>query len=213
MEYGLYVQHIYDSNMILVCLYFDDILLTGSCSDEITKFKKVLMNEFEITDIENMIYFLGMEILYFDKGIIFHQLKYELELLKRFDLINYKSAITHAETNKKLDSDVKGDDIDATIFKQLVDCLRYLCNTISDICYAVEMVSRFINKPEWSDYQVIVMILRYIKGTWKYGLLFSFDCESDSELICCSDSDWCRDRVDKRSTSGYFFKYLRGFIS
>ena len=40
----------------------------------------VLMNEFEMTDLGNTLYFLGMEILYSEKGIILHQLKYELEL-------------------------------------------------------------------------------------------------------------------------------------
>ena len=30
MEYGVYVQHTSEGNMILVCLYVDDILLTGS---------------------------------------------------------------------------------------------------------------------------------------------------------------------------------------
>lgn len=50
MEYNVYVQHTSEGNMILVCLYVDDILLTGSCEYEIVKFKKELMNEFEMTD-------------------------------------------------------------------------------------------------------------------------------------------------------------------
>lgn len=103
--------------MILLCFYVDDILLIWSCSNEIAKFKNVLMNEFKITDLGYMIYFLGMEILHYNKGIILHQLKYELELLKGFELINCKYAITHAEINHKLDSDVHVADIDATIFK------------------------------------------------------------------------------------------------
>ncbi|XP_050876428.1 uncharacterized mitochondrial protein AtMg00810-like [Lathyrus oleraceus] len=146
----------------MVYLYVDDILLTGSCSDEIMKFKKVLMNEFEMTDMGNVVYFLGTMIMYSKKGIILHQLKYELVLLKRFKLTNYKTAITPAELNHKLDSDVEGDDVDATTFKQLVDSLRYLCNTRTDICYAIGM---------------------------------------------------CGDRVDIRSTSGYFFKYMGDPIS
>ena len=67
-----------DNNMILVCLYVDDILLTGSCLEDIKKFKEVLMNEFEMTDLGKMTYFLGMEIMYSKKGIILHQLKYEI---------------------------------------------------------------------------------------------------------------------------------------
>ncbi|XP_050878507.1 uncharacterized mitochondrial protein AtMg00810-like [Lathyrus oleraceus] len=134
------------------------------------KFKKVLMNEFEMTDLENMVYFLGMKIMYTENGIILHQLKYELKLVKRFELMNCKYEITHAETNHKLDSDVEGDDVNATTSKQLVGLLRYLCNTRPDTFYVVGMVSIFMNKPNWALYQVVVRILRYIKGTLKYGV-------------------------------------------
>jgi hypothetical protein len=86
-----------------------------------------------MTDMGNMIYFLGMEILYSEEGIILHQMKYEFELLKRFKLENCKVVVTPSETNHKLDSDSDGEDVDATTFKQLVGSLRYLCNTRPDI--------------------------------------------------------------------------------
>jgi hypothetical protein len=125
-----------------------------------------------MTDMGNMIYFLGMEILYSEEGIILHQMKYELELLKIFKLENCKVVVTPSETNHKLDSDSDGEDVDATTFKQLVGSLRYLCNTRHDICYGVGVVSRFMSKPKWSHYQAAVRILRYVKGTLKFGVLF-----------------------------------------
>ena len=126
------------------------------------------MNEFKITDLGKMAYFLGMKFMYSEKGIILHQLKYELELLKRFELLNCKAVVTPSETNQKLNYDPEGDDVDAITFKQLVGSLRYLCNTIPDIYSAVGMVSRFVSKPKWPHYQVSVKILRYIKGTLEY---------------------------------------------
>ena len=72
IEYGVYVQHTSDGNMILVCLYVDDIFLTGSSEQEISEFKKVLMHEFEMTDLGKISFFLGMEFLYSKKGIILH---------------------------------------------------------------------------------------------------------------------------------------------
>ncbi|XP_050915682.1 uncharacterized mitochondrial protein AtMg00810-like [Lathyrus oleraceus] len=160
MEYYVYVQYTSEGNMILMCLYVDDILLTESCEHEIVKLKKVLMYEFEITNIEKMTYFIGMEFIYSEKDIILHQLKYELELLRRFKLLNYTAVFTPLEINHKLDSDSEGDDVDATTFKQLVSSVRYLCNTIPDIFYTVGMVSRFMSKPKWSHYQTVVRILR-----------------------------------------------------
>lgn len=63
------------------------------------------MKAFDITNLGNMVYFLEMEILHTGKGIIVNQLKYKLELLKRFELMNCKSAVTPTEINHKLDSD------------------------------------------------------------------------------------------------------------
>ena len=79
--------------------------------------------------------------------------------------------------------------MDATTFKQMVGSLRYLCNARPDICYAVGMVSRFMSKSKWSHYQAAVRILRYVKGTLKYGVLFPFGRKIESELLSYSDSD------------------------
>ncbi|XP_050917847.1 uncharacterized mitochondrial protein AtMg00810-like [Lathyrus oleraceus] len=149
-----------------------------------------------------MVYFLGVEIMYSKKDIILHQLKYELEFLKRFELLSYKVDVTPADTNKKLDSNSDGDDVDVAMFKQLVGSLRYLCNTIPDIWYAVEMVSKLMSKPKWSHYQVAVRILRYIKETLKYVVLFPYGAETNSELLSYSNFDWCEDKVDRKSTFG-----------
>lgn len=212
MEYRVYEHHS-GNNIIPACLYVDDILLTGSCPEAVMKFKKTLMNEFEMTDLGKLAYFLGMKVLYSERGIILHKLKYELELLKKFDLQNCKAAVTPSETNNKLDSDSEGEDVDATTFKQMVGSLRYLCNTRLGICFSVGMVSRFMSKPKWSHYQAAVRILRYIKGTLKHGILFPSGSMTDSELRSYSDSDWCGDKVDRRSTFGYLFKFLGGPIS
>ena len=123
----------------------DDILLTWSCISEINKFKKVLENAYNMNDLGNMVYFLGMEILYSKKGIFMRQLKYELELLKRFELMNCKSTIKPIETKHKLESDYDGKNIYATTLKHLVGCLRYMCNTRHGICYIVGIVSRFMS--------------------------------------------------------------------
>ncbi|XP_050919433.1 uncharacterized mitochondrial protein AtMg00810-like [Lathyrus oleraceus] len=152
MEYDVYVQHTYEGNMIMTCLNVDCILLTRSSERVIAKFKKMLMNEFEIIDLVKMTYFLRMEFMYYEKGVFLHQRKYELELLMRFELLSCKVVVTPAETDHKLDFDSKMDDVDVTTFKLLVGSLRYLCNTRPDICYVVGMISRFMSKPKWSHY-------------------------------------------------------------
>lgn len=75
MEYGMYVHHTFDGNVIMACLYVDDILLTVNYTSEINKFKKMSIKTFDMSDLKNMIYFLGMKILHSEKGIIVHQSK------------------------------------------------------------------------------------------------------------------------------------------
>jgi hypothetical protein len=48
----------------------------------------------------------------------------------------------------------------------------------------------------------------------KLGLLFPTESkEGKVELIGYSDSDWCGDRRDRRSTSDYLFKFNNAAIS
>jgi len=57
-------------------------------------------------------------------------------------------------------------------------------------------------------------ILRYVKGTLKFGLLFPIASkEGKAKIEGYSDSDWCGDRMDRRSTSRYLFKFNDAAIS
>jgi len=56
--------------------------------------------------------------------------------------------------------------------------------------------------------------MRYIKGTLEYGILFPKCLTEDSiELIVYYDADWCGDKQDRKSTSGYIFKFMNASIS
>jgi len=104
--------------------------------------------------------------------------------------------------------------VDPTLFKQIVGSLRYLCNSRSDIAYAVGIISRFMSEPRASRLLAAKRVMRYIKGTLQYGILFP-KClnESSMELITYFDADWCGDKHDRKSTLGYLFKFLNAPIS
>jgi hypothetical protein len=52
------------SNAILICMYVDDLLITGHNEDNIEIFKGRLKNEFGMSDLGKLIYFLGLEFRY-----------------------------------------------------------------------------------------------------------------------------------------------------
>jgi len=70
-EYGVYVQAV-ASDITLICPYVDNLLVTGNNINNMKKFKQLMMNEFEMTDLGNLSYFLGMEFIRNEKGIILH---------------------------------------------------------------------------------------------------------------------------------------------
>ena len=100
------------------------------------------------------------------------------------------------------------------MFRQIVGSLRYLCNSRPDICYSVSVISKFMHDPRKPHLIAAKRILRYVKGTMEYGLLFPYGAKSEvNELIGYSDSDWCGDLTDRKSTSGYVFKFNDAAIS
>ena len=56
-----------------------------------------------------------------------------------------------------------------------------------------------------------MQVLRYLKGTVNYGLLY-IDV-FDVQLAGYSDSDWAGNPNDRKSTSGYAFNIGLGVIS
>ena len=70
------------SDITILAVYVDDILLTGSNSTEIDSIKRHLDDEFTIKDLGILHYFLGMEASYVSEGIILTQHKFTKELLQ-----------------------------------------------------------------------------------------------------------------------------------
>ncbi|MCH93923.1 copia-type polyprotein, partial [Trifolium medium] len=215
VEYGIYVRHYSDpNNVLIICLYVDDLLITGSNASDIAAFKKLMHSEFEMTDLGKLSYFLGLQFEDTTKGILLHQQKYMKEILLKFNMYGCNPATTPMEVNLKLELDDTGEEVNATLYKQIVGSLRYLCNSRPDLSFAVGVVSRFVDTPKQSHLTAVKRIMRYVQGTMNYGILFP-RCVNNAvdKLEGFSDSDWCGDRVDRRSTTGYIFKYLNAPIS
>ncbi|WJX50083.1 hypothetical protein P8452_36436 [Trifolium repens] len=189
VEYGVYVKKSDDKHMLIICLYVDDLLVTGSSLVEIKNFKSQMQSEFEMTDLGKLTYFLGMELL-------------------------ETSRVTPADTKVKIEDDDTSEAVDSTMFRQLVGSLRYLCQSRPDISYAVGYISRFMSKPLKSHFLAAKRILRYINGTVHYGVLFPYSSNRETlELVGFSDADWCGDKIERKSTSGYLFKFQGAPVS
>jgi len=85
-----------------------------------------------------------------------------------------------------------------------VGLLRFLCSSRSDIAYGVWWISRCMVHLRLSHLLAAKRILRYVKGTLGYGLLFSTHVRKISDAVSgYCDSDWFGNKSDSKSTAGY----------
>ncbi|GKV40705.1 hypothetical protein SLEP1_g48314 [Rubroshorea leprosula] len=201
-EYALYVK-VSNGGILIVCLYVDDLIFTGNNPRMFEEFKRAMSNEFEMTDIGLMSYYLGIEVKQMEEGIFISQENYAREVLKRFNMSNCKPVNTPVAGGMKLSKFEEGGSVDATLFRTLVGSLRYLTCTRPDILFGVGLVSRYLEAPTTVHLKAAKRILCYVKGTTDFGL--NYFASNDFTLRGFSDSDWAGDIDDRKSTIGCVF--------
>jgi hypothetical protein len=98
--------------------------------------------------------------------------------------------------------------VDATEYRRIVGCLRYLLRTRPDLAFSVGMASISMQRPTVLHQNAVKQILRYVQGTLNFGLVYTRE-EKEETLIGYSYSDHGGDREHRRSTGGMVF-YLNG---
>lgn len=213
-KHGVYIRNSTALHPLILCLYVDDLLVTGSNKVEIVEFKKRIMEEFEMTYLRVLSYFHGIKFVATKKGIFIDQKKYATDILKRFNMTNCNSTTTPAETDLKLEKEGSEQLVDAILYKQIVRLLKCLCNSKPDLAYSVDLIRRFMKEPRTPQLLATKRIRRYAKGTLDSGILFPNDKMSvEAEMFGYSDSDWCGDKYDQKSTTWYVFMFGKALIS
>lgn len=92
-------------------------------------------------------------------------------------MIEPNIAASLIEENLKLEKNGDEDKVDATLFKQIIGLLRYLCNNRIGIGFSFVLVSRHMDDPRVSHIKVVRRNLRYLNGTVNHGI-FSYSHES-----------------------------------
>ncbi|XP_020420295.1 uncharacterized protein LOC109949311 [Prunus persica] len=183
-------------------VYVDDIVVAGNDTGEQLKLQKYLSQEFEMKDVSDLKYFLGIEVARSTTGIFLSHRKYVLDLRTETEMLGCKPADTPIEMNHKLCEGMDQEPTNKEQYKRLIRRLIYLAHTRPDIAYAVRVVSQFMYSPSVSHRNVVDRILRYLKSAPRKGLMFSKN--RDLEVVGYTDADWAGSITDRSSTSGYF---------
>nr|GEZ15540.1 uncharacterized mitochondrial protein AtMg00810-like [Tanacetum cinerariifolium] len=108
-------------------------------------------------------------------------------------------ACTPIETEKPLLKDPDGKDVDVHICRSMIGSLMYLTSSRTDIMFVVCACAHFQVTLKVSHLHAVKRIFRYLKGRPHLGLWYPRD--SPFNLVACSDSDYARASLDRKSTT------------
>ncbi|KZV56002.1 hypothetical protein F511_12701 [Dorcoceras hygrometricum] len=154
-DHCCYVKKL-DGSYIILLLYVDDMLIAGSCREEIDKLKKELSKKFAMKDLGAAKQILGMRIIR-DRvnGILkLSQGEYVKKVVSRFNMTEAKPVSTPLASHFKLTEALlpstkqEQDYMNKVPYASVVGSLMYaMVCTRPDIAHAVGVVSRFMSNP------------------------------------------------------------------
>ena len=204
-EQSLYLKRS-DGETLIVGVYVDDLIVTGSSSDVIETFKTEMTQEFDMSNLGSLSSYLGIEVKQGENFIFLSQTGYAKKVLQHAKLGECNAVATPLEARVKFTNEEGRSTVNSTVYRSLIGSLRYLTHTRPDLLFSVGILSRYMESPTLEHYNGVKRILRYIKGTKDFGLLYKKG-DMRGELIGFSDSDFAGDCHDRKSTSGYIFLF------
>ncbi|GJW88262.1 ribonuclease H-like domain-containing protein, partial [Tanacetum coccineum] len=194
---------------IALLVYVDDIVITGNNNEEIKRVKEFLSSKFQIKDLGNLKYFLGIEVLESKGNLYLTQRKYCLEVLAEFGMLACRPCGTPIETKKSTTKDKKVvvDNLLSGVnnYQKLVGKLIYLTHTSLDISYDVHVLSQYMHAPLESHLRLAFRVLRYLKNASGKGI--SFVRSKDLSLSVYVDSNWANKKQSMLAKSSAEAEY------
>ena len=227
-SYGFEVSKVEDcvyrkfsgSGFVFLVLYVDDILLAGNDMRLLQDTKKFLSKNFEMKDLGEASFVLGIQILRDrSQGILrLSQRAYVEKILERFSMQNCRPHDTPVSKGDKFSlkqcpqTELDRKSMENVPYASAVGSLVYLqiC-TRPDLAYIVGMLGRYQSNPGREHWIAAKRVFRYLQKT--KDLMLTYRKSDNLEIIGYSDSDYNKCLDTNRSTSGYVFMLAGGAIS
>jgi hypothetical protein len=104
----------------------DDIIFGETLDSQTHEFTEEMKQEFEMSMIGELTYFLGLQAKQTSEGIFISQAKYEKDLVKRFGRDGKSRARTPMSTSVKISANLTGKQVDPTPYRSIIGSLLYL---------------------------------------------------------------------------------------
>jgi Reverse transcriptase (RNA-dependent DNA polymerase) len=148
------------TSLILVLVYVDDIIITGSNSSLVTSLITSLGSQFSLKDLGPLHFFLGIQVDSQSNGIHLSQPQYLHNLLIRSKMNGAKPCKTpfaKGDPLSKFDGTLM---VDPHLYRSIVGALQYATITRPDISYVVNKASQFMHSPTDEHWNGVKRILR-----------------------------------------------------
>nr|GEU92222.1 hypothetical protein [Tanacetum cinerariifolium] len=190
----------YHGSFTTILVYVDDILIVGKDPVFISTIKKQLHTQLSIKDLGRLHYYLGIEFLRNSSGLSMTQRKHALELLECADVLDSKPIATPMDPIIKLNSTDGYLLPDPSTYRTLVGKFLYLTITRPNLSFAAQALSQYSHSPRSSHFDVLMIVLRYIKLCPGQGLFFP--TRNNLQFTTYCDSDWASCVTTRRSVLG-----------
>jgi hypothetical protein len=110
-----------------------DIILGGSSHSLMLSFQTMMKNEFRMSMIRELTFFLGIQVKQTKENTFVHQVKYTKDLIKKFTMADAKSVSTPMSTMTTLDPNEDGEAVNQREYRSMIGSLLYLTATWPDI--------------------------------------------------------------------------------
>ncbi|GKC44186.1 retrovirus-related pol polyprotein from transposon TNT 1-94 [Tanacetum coccineum] len=186
-------------DILLVQVYVDDIIFGSTNPDFSKRFANLMKNNFEMSMMGELKFFLGLQVHQSPRGIFISQSQYAIELLKKHGLDECVSMSTPMAT-ERLDADLQSTYTGQPTYRRMIGGRMYLTASRPDIAFATFVCARYQARPTVKHLKEVKRIFRYLRQSYNMGLWYPKD--SGFELIAYSDADHAGCKDDCKSTSG-----------
>jgi hypothetical protein len=191
------------SHLIILFLYVDDLILTGSDPKILNHVKTNLKKKFEMTDLGYLHYFLSLQVLQTKEGIFLSQPKYACEILHHFHMEYSEPTPSPFQFGVKLIATNTSTQFDSTLYCQLVGSLLYLTHTCPDISFFFGLVSWYMKTPLEIHWKSAKRILQHVWDTFQFKI--HYNSWETPLLVGFTNLYWANDPDHKNSIVGYVF--------
>ncbi|GJV37474.1 retrovirus-related pol polyprotein from transposon TNT 1-94 [Tanacetum coccineum] len=130
-------------DLILIQIYVVDLIFASTNTAMCNEFANQITTKFKMSMMGQMSFFLGLQISQSPRGIFINQSKYASEIVKKYGMLTSDSVDTPMVEKSKLDKDLQGIPIDATLYRGMIGSLMYLTSSRPDLIYAVCLCAKY----------------------------------------------------------------------